>query len=733
MKYRYSLLVLFIVLSVPESNAQDRVSMPVDSGWRFAAGNLQDAEHTDFDDSGWDAIGIPGRLNLSGAGQYFWLRADLTIPESLQGRPVWFETGKAVCAFDLYADGIYCGTRGGMPPDYFARPQQNNAILLPSNVIEDGHVVIALRAYYNGSETFLPGFNLVNAAQATFITHFQNLFNMRVYIILSFICLFLGSYFIAQFIARPNDRASLFYALSLIFIATYFYDMGSERTLIDGLVQRAVGRASLSASLGFLMLFLMKFFGAPGYRLVRAVVAVDIIGFGIAFMLNLADDSAINTVFNLSLLPVFGVIIFGVLIVIKAARRHERDAWPILIGLLAGVGFGIHDIVYQVSGKDPFAWLQGFTFFSLNLSVFIAMSSRAARAQKDLDVYIRQTAEQRDRLTELVSSAETLAGETSRVAKALDEAVSGVAEAAARSANEAGAIGSSVERQNRTLAAASEAVEGLIASIRSVNAELETEAESIAKTAGETGSLIEGFSLVGEGIEGAAAFSAGLDSLTLGGRRDMELLASAMERVKTSSSEILGVVDAVNDFAERTNLLAMNASIEAAHAGIAGRGFGVIAQEIKKLASASAERASRIGVIASGIDGAVSEGFNLSLQVKNSLDKVAEGAAETASRVRDASMRMSGQRSAGTRIAAESEALAASASRMREEAIRQSSFSERVSGNMSELAAVATDVGRAAADIVARNTELASQSEALTKLAARARETAESVARLMAR
>lgn len=73
--------------------------------------------------------------------------------------------------------------------------------------------------------------------------------------------------------------------------------------------------------------------------------------------------------------------------------------------------------------------------------------------------------------------------------------------------------------------------------------------------------------------------------------RELDAVMQGFERIRGSSKQAAGVAVGIMDVSEKTNMLAMNASIEAAHAGSAGKGFAVIAQEIRKL-SEEAQRST---------------------------------------------------------------------------------------------------------------------------------------------
>ncbi len=134
------------------------------------------------------------------------------------------------------------------------------------------------------------------------------------------------------------------------------------------------------------------------------------------------------------------------------------------------------------------------------------------------------------------------------------------------------------------------AIEELSASLNDVSSQIYKNAENTNKSkefSKESGNLIEK------------------------GSHNMQEVLGAMSEIGDTSSEIAKIIKAVEDIAFQTNILALNAAVEAARAGQAGKGFAVVAEEVRSLASRSAEAAKTTTELIEKTTSAISNGKNI--------------------------------------------------------------------------------------------------------------------------
>ena len=106
----------------------------------------------------------------------------------------------------------------------------------------------------------------------------------------------------------------------------------------------------------------------------------------------------------------------------------------------------------------------------------------------------------------------------------------------------------------------------------------------------------------------------------------MSALTTAIADISASSSQISGITKTIEDISFQTNILALNASVEAARAGAAGKGFAVVADEVQRLASKSAESAKNITELIAASVQLVQYGTSLSKETTDALSHVVDSA-----------------------------------------------------------------------------------------------------------
>jgi methyl-accepting chemotaxis protein len=168
-------------------------------------------------------------------------------------------------------------------------------------------------------------------------------------------------------------------------------------------------------------------------------------------------------------------------------------------------------------------------------------------------------------------------------------------------------------------------IAGAITGLRAASKEIATRLASADRFGGET---LERSEQAGMDVEMLVA-------RVKEGAQRLSAVTGDVTSLRERSGEIGSISDAIREVAEQTNLLALNAAIEAARAGEHGRGFAVVADEVRKLAETSAASAERIGVLVEKVLGQIAGVAEAVTGTRADIVEGAEGADRAAGALRE--------------------------------------------------------------------------------------------------
>ncbi len=336
------------------------------------------------------------------------------------------------------------------------------------------------------------------------------------------------------------------------------------------------------------------------------------------------------------------------------------------------------------------------------------------------DNFNRMLDQQEEQFKDIISQVENISESTNYVDTSVDTVENQVSEIKDKSVS----VSQLAEKQDNDIQEAETTITGIVNSIGEINRNVSDQAAFIEESSASMEEMMASIESVAGMASESSKISEQLLSIAKDGSKYIFDSNNAMTTIKNASDKVSEIITTINDIAKKTNLLAMNASIEAAHAGQAGKGFAVVAEEIRRLAETSGESARKIIDEITSMTDLINNGVSLSDKADKAFKRIFEDIKRTTDNMQNIALSMKEQSSGANEINQSMSSMVNASEKIKSLTQKQKERSESLNKNTAKMVALANDINAASSD---QSESVMRITESITKLKVNTKTTKDSV------